>query len=499
MSASALNASPFKLDRRTKILATLGPASDNEDTIRKLLLAGVNVVRLNFSHGTHEEQKARLMIIRKLEEEIGRPIGILADLQGPKLRIGTFSNGKEQLENGQSFTLYLDKHDGDKNGVQLPHPEIFAVQEVGHELLVDDGKIRLRVTRIEPGIMETEVLVGGVISNRKGVNVPGVQLPISALTEKDRRDLDYALEIGVDWVALSFVQRVEDMVEARKLVNGRAGVLAKLEKPSALDDLEQIIAHSDAIMVARGDLGVELPPERVPSIQKRIVEASRSQGKPVIVATQMLESMIHSPVPTRAEASDVATAIYDGADAVMLSAETAAGDFPLEAVAVMGRIISETEADKHYRKMLRVYPIEGEVSDADAIAAAASQIAKSRACQVVVTFTSTGSTTFRAARHRGEVPILALTPSDHVARKLSLVWGVYSVQTRDVTSFAEMVGKSVRMVQRKGMAKLGDRIVVTAGVPFGTPGSTNVIRLTEVSGTYDKTDERLSFESTSHA
>lgn len=285
---------------------------------------------------------------------------------------------------------------------------------------------------------------------------------------------------------MSFVQRFEDIQEAKELVNGRAGVLAKLEKPSALDDLERIITHSDAIMVARGDLGVELPPERVPAIQKRIVEAARSQGKPVIVATQMLESMIQSPVPTRAEASDVATAIYDGADAVMLSAETAAGDYPCAAVEVMGRIISETERDEHYRKMLRIYPVEGEITDADAIASAASLIAGDRGCSAVVTFTGTGSTTFRAARHRGEVPILGLTPSDHVARKLTLVWGVYSVQTKDVCSFSEMVGKSVRMVQRKSMAKLGDRIVVTAGVPFGTPGSTNIIRLVKVSDKYNK-------------
>lgn len=480
--------SPFKLDRRTKIVATLGPASNDEASIRTLLNAGVNVFRLNFSHGTHEEQQARIACIRKLELEIGRPVGVLADLQGPKLRIGTFTNGMAQLEVGQPFSLYLDEHPGDENGVTLPHPEIFAVQEAGQDLLVNDGKIRLRITDISHDEMTTEVLVGGVISDRKGVNVPDVPLPISALTEKDRRDLEFALKIGVDWVALSFVQRVEDIIEVRKLVRGRAGVLAKLEKPSALDNLEQIIAHSDAIMVARGDLGVELPPERVPSIQKRIVEVARSQGKPVIVATQMLESMIHAPVPTRAEASDVATAIYDGADAVMLSAETAAGNYPREAVEVMGRIISETERDKHYRKMLRVYPVEGEVSDEDAIAIAASQIAQNRQCAAMVTFTSTGSTTFRAARNRGEVPILGLTPSDHVARKLALVWGVYSVQTRDVTSFSEMVGKSVRMVQRKGMARLGDQIVVTAGVPFGTPGSTNIIRLAKITNDYEKTD-----------
>lgn len=476
--------SPFKLDRRTKIVATLGPSSGTEKIILQLVRAGVNVFRLNFSHGTHEEHAQRVAMIRHIEQVVNRPIGILIDLQGPKLRIGTFADGKIKLKKRQTFTLHLNQYPGNVEGVMLPHKEIFEVLNPGHDLLIDDGKVRLRVKEASATKIITEVIVGGKISDRKGVNVPDTQLPISALTEKDRRDLAFGLDLNIDWVALSFVQRVEDVLEARELINGRAGILSKLEKPSALDDLENIITHSDAIMVARGDLGVELPPERVPSIQKRIVEMSRSKGKPVIVATQMLESMIQSPVPTRAEASDVATAIYDGADAVMLSAETAAGEYPLAAVEVMGRIISETEKDEHYRKMLRVYPIDGETTDADAIASAASAIASVRKCSTIVTFTSTGSTTIRASRMRGEVPILGLTPSDHVARKLALVWGVYSVQTRDVESFSEMVGKSVRMVQRKGFASLGERIVVTAGVPFGTPGSTNVIRLAEVTTEY---------------
>ncbi|MCB1620691.1 MAG: pyruvate kinase [Thiothrix sp.] len=483
---NATVASPFKLDRRTKIVATLGPASSSEVMIRSLVETGVNVFRLNFSHGTHEDQHQRLETIRRVEAMVGRPIGVLLDLQGPKLRIGTFSAGRVQLEKGQLFTLYLAAREGDQEGVCLPHKEIFAVLQPGHDLLVDDGKIRLQVQEVHLDRIVTKVMVAGVVSDRKGVNVPDTQLPISALTEKDRKDLAFGLELGVDWVALSFVQRAEDMMEARALVDGRAGVMAKLEKPSALDDLSRILDYSDAVMVARGDLGVELPPERVPSLQKRIIEYARLRGKPVVVATQMLESMIQAPVPTRAEASDVATAIYDGADAVMLSAETAAGQYPREAVEVMGRIISETEHDGYYRKLLKVYPIEGEASDADAIAMAASQIATSRRCSAIVTFTSTGSTTLRAARMRGEVPIMGLTPSTHVARKLALVWGVYSVQTRDVASFSEMVGKSVRMVQRKGFSRLGDRIVVTAGVPFGTPGSTNIIRLAVVSSKHDK-------------
>ncbi|HPY40188.1 MAG TPA: pyruvate kinase [Thiolinea sp.] len=478
--------SPFKLDRRTKIVATLGPASNDEQVMRKLVEAGVNVFRLNFSHGTHEDQRARFNLIRSMEVEFDHPIGILMDLQGPKLRIGTFAEGKITLKKGDTFKLYLEKRVGDQEGVSLPHKEIFDVLEVNHELLVDDGKVRLKVIQASPMVAVTTVMVGGVISDRKGVNVPDKQLPISPLTEKDRADLEFGLELGVDWVALSFVQRPEDIIEARNLVNGRAGILAKLEKPSVLDQLHRIVELSDAVMVARGDLGVELPPERVPAIQKRIVETARSLGRPVIVATQMLESMINSPVPTRAEASDVATAIYDGADAVMLSAETAAGQYPLEAVEVMGRIIAETERDVRSNHGLKSYPLEGEPTDADAIARAASDIATARRCVAIVTFSSTGSTTLRAARARGLVPILGSTPSHHVARKLTLVWGVYAVQTRDVTSLSDMVGKAARMVQRKGFAVLGDRIVVTAGVPFGQPGSTNVIRLVEVTKEYDK-------------
>lgn len=479
--------SPFKLDRRTKIVATLGPASQNPVVMRRLVDAGVNVFRLNFSHGTRDAQRALYDTVRSIEADIGRPIGILMDLQGPKLRIGTFAEGPINLQSGDAFTLYLNPQTGNQHGVTLPHPEIFEVLRPGHELLLDDGKLRLKVTNTdEHGVAQTQVLVGGTLSDRKGVNVPQTQLPISALTEKDRADLAFGLELGVDWVALSFVQRPADIIEAKALIQGRAGVLAKLEKPSALDNLEEIIELSDAVMVARGDLGVELPPERVPMIQKRIVSLARHLGRPVIVATQMLESMIHSPVPTRAEASDVATAIYDGADAVMLSAETAAGQYPMEAVEVMGRIITETEKDLRSRHVLKADPMDDESTDADVIAYAASQIASARHCKAIVTFTSTGSTTIRAARVRGDAPILGLTPSLQVSRKLALVWGVYSVQTRDVVSFSDMVGKAVRMVQRKGFAELGDRIVVTAGVPFGKPGTTNVLRLAVVSAEYGK-------------
>ncbi|HNG49202.1 MAG TPA: pyruvate kinase, partial [Plasticicumulans sp.] len=336
--------------RNAKIVATLGPASSAPDTIRALFDAGADVFRLNFSHGSHEDHRARLERIRAIERETGRPVGVLADLQGPKLRVGTFAHGPVTLAEGAAFRLDLERdRPGDAGRVAMPHPEIFAALTEGAELLLDDGRLRLRVERCGPGYADTRVIAGGLLSERKGVNVPDVVLPLSALTAKDRADLDFALELGVDWIALSFVQRAADLDELRALVRGRAGLVAKLEKPAAIASLDAIVAASDALMVARGDLGVELPPEQVPAIQKRIVRACRRAGKPVIVATQMLESMVGAPVPTRAEASDVATAIYDGADAVMLSAESASGRFPLEAVAMMDRIIARTEADPEGR------------------------------------------------------------------------------------------------------------------------------------------------------
>ncbi|MFM8679374.1 MAG: pyruvate kinase, partial [Alphaproteobacteria bacterium] len=344
----------------TKIVATLGPASSDPATIRKLFEAGADVFRLNFSHGSHDDHRARHAALREAEREIGHPIGILMDLQGPKLRVGTFESGRATLATGAAFRLDLDAAPGTERRACLPHPEIFAALKDGADLLVDDGKLRLRVGRHGADFAECEVVTGGTISDRKGVNVPGVVLPISPLTEKDRRDLAFGLELGVDWVALSFVQRPEDIAEARRLVQGRAGVLAKLEKPSAIERLEEIVDLCDAAMVARGDLGVEMPPETVPGTQKRIVRLCRRAGKPVIVATQMLETMVSSPTPTRAEASDVAPAVYDGADAVMLSAETASGKYPVEAVTIMEKIIESVEHDPLYRPIMDAVHAEPE-------------------------------------------------------------------------------------------------------------------------------------------
>ena len=466
--------------RHAKIVATLGPASSSEAMIRALFDAGADVFRLNFSHGTHEQHRERLDLIRKVEREAGRPIGVLADMQGPKLRVGTFANGPVTLVPGAAFRLDLDATPGDETRANLPHPEIFAALKPGANLLLDDGKLRLQVKRCGKDFAETEVVFGGPLSERKGVNVPDVVLPLSALTAKDRRDLEFALGLGVEWLALSFVQRPEDLDEARELTRGRAGIMTKLEKPSAVDALDEIVAKSDAVMVARGDLGVELPAERVPTIQRRIVRACRRAGKPVIVATQMLESMISSPIPTRAEASDVATAIYHGADAVMLSAESASGKYPVEAVQMMERILGEVESDPHQRQLLEASQTPAQATSADAICAALDMIAGMLPVAAIVTYTSSGSTSLRAARERPTPPILSMTPNLATARRLALVWGVHSVHTDDVADVPAMVERAMACARREGFAKPGDTILISAGMPFGTPGATNLLRIAQV-------------------
>ena len=466
--------------RSTKIVATLGPASDNEAMIANLFEAGVDVFRLNFSHGSHDDHLAKLKIIRKLEATTGRPIGILADLQGPKIRVATFANDGVDLVEGEPFRLDLDTTPGDVLRVGLPHPEVFQALRKGARVLLDDGKLCLEVVENREDFAETKVITGGRLSNRKGVNLPDVTLPLSALSAKDRNDLEFALGIGADWIALSFVQRPDDVAEARSLIKGRAGVLVKLEKPAALDHLSEIIHLADALMVARGDLGVELPPERVPGVQRRIVHECRIAGKPVVVATQMLESMIDSPTPTRAEASDVATAVYEGADAVMLSAESAAGRYPRESVDMMNRIIVQVEHDPLYRTDLDAERGAPEHTTADAISAAARQVAETLDCAAIVTYTNSGSTTLRTARERPAAPLVALTPVVATARRLTIVWGVHSVTTADVSNFAEAAEKSVQICRQEGFVKSGDLIAITAGVPFGTPGATNLLRIANI-------------------
>ena len=466
--------------RFAKIIATLGPASAAPDTIRALFAAGVDVFRLNFSHGDHDGHRQCFNAIREVESATGRPIGVLLDLQGPKLRIGEFAEGRATLDEGASFVLDLDPAPGNSQRVALPHPEVFTALKPGTDLLVDDGKIRLEVETCGANFAGTRVKVGGEISDHKGVNIPDAVLPISPLTGKDRRDLALGLELGVDWVAASFVQRPRDVLLLREAIGGRASLVTKLEKPSAVERLDEIVELSDAVMVARGDLGVELPPEDVPSISRRIVRTCRGAGKPVIVATQMLESMISSPVPTRAEASDVATAIYDGADAVMLSGETAVGRYPVETVDIMHRIVARVERDPHYREQIAEAPTSPDPTAADAISDAMRRIAHTLSVSAAVTYTKSGSSSLRAARERPGSPILSLTPHMSTARRLALVWGLHSVLTADVDHVEEMVDQACRTAVAEGFANVGDRLVIMAGMPFGVSGTTNMLRIARV-------------------
>ena len=468
--------------RKVRILATLGPSSNSAEMIRKLYLAGADAFRINMSHGAHEEHAERIAAIRALEKEYGRPTTILADLQGPKLRVGTFETGVAVLRQGEAFTLDRAPAPGDATRVNLPHPEIYQALVPDTRLLLDDGKLVLRVKAVADDRIDTIVEVGGALSNRKGVNVPDVVVPMAAMTEKDRRDLSFAMQQGCDWIALSFVQRPEDLAEARKLMGGYGALLAKIEKPAAVQRLDELLELADAVMVARGDLGVELPPQAVPPLQKQIVASARRLGRPVVVATQMLESMIKSPTPTRAEVSDVATAVYDGADAIMLSAETAAGDWPEEAVAMMDNIAQTVERDPGYYDRLHFTETHPDPTTADALAEASASITKTVSATAITCFTSSGSTVRRVARERPDVPILALTPRQDTARRLGLTWGVHAVRTKDIGSFEEMIGKARRMALRHDLAEAGRKIIVLAGVPFGTPGSTNVLHVATVRG-----------------
>ena len=466
--------------RRTKIVATLGPASGTPEMIRKLFEAGADTFRINMSHTTHDRMRELVAAIRSVEKKHARPIGILCDLQGPKLRVSAFANGPVMLDNGASFAFDNNTAPGDVNRVHLPHPEIFAGIKTGDRLLLDDGKIRLTVTEASRERIDTRVEVGGKLSDRKGVSLPDTLIPFSALTPKDRSDLDAALDAGIDWVGLSFVQRPDDIAEAKKICRGRAAVMAKIEKPAAVHRLDDIMDVTDAIMVARGDLGVEMPLEKVPGIQKQLTRAARRAGKPVVVATQMLESMITSPVPTRAEVSDVATAIFDGADAVMLSAESAAGQFPVEAVSTMNRIAEEVESEDGYRDIMHAQHAQPEATGADAISAAARQIADTLDLSAIICWTFSGSTALRVARERPQVPIVAISPNVPAGRKLSVAWGVHCVVADDARVQDDMVERACRIAFSDGFARAGRRVIIVAGVPLGTPGATNMLRIAYV-------------------
>lgn len=463
--------------RKTKILATLGPASNTRPMMRALFDAGVDVFRINMSHTSHDMLKQMVAELRALADEVGRPIGILCDLQGPKIRLGKLCGGPRMLKEGEQIKLILGETSDKPEEVPIPHPEIFQAIKQKHALLIDDGKVRLRLLRKGDTFADAMVEVAGEIKDRKGVNMPDTLLPMSAMTPKDRADLDAALELGVDWIALSFVQRPEDVAELKKIVAGRAGVLAKIEKPKALSSLAGILELADALMVARGDLGVEMPLERVPGLQKQITHAARKAGKPVVVATQMLESMITSPMPTRAEVSDVATAVFDGADAVMLSAESASGAWPVEAVQTMDRIAMAVEDDELYRSYIEAQRGVPEKTTPDAIMAAVHEVTETIEARAIVCWTKSGITALRAARERSSAPIIAPTPSIETARRLCLVWGTHSVATEDIRDFDDMVKRASLIARQEGFAVAGERIVITAGVPLGTTGATNMLRV----------------------
>lgn len=468
----------MKRNRKVKILATLGPASGEEEMIQKLHEAGADLFRINMSHASHDMMRTLIKRIRSVEARCGRPIGILADLQGPKLRVGKFAAGKVDLVPGQTFTLDNKDEPGDATRVYLPHPEILESVKAGHRLLIDDGKLHLRADKADGKSIVCTVVAGTRISDRKGVSLPDTLLSVGALTEKDRADLDAVLETDdVDWVALSFIQRPEDLSEVRKVSRGRVGLMSKIEKPQAIDRIDEIIELSDALMVARGDLGVEMPLEAVPGLQKQLIRAARRAGKPVVVATQMLESMISAPVPTRAEVSDVATAVFEGADAIMLSAESASGDYPVESVATMASIASKIETDPHYPGIIYAQRTPPEATGADAISLAAHQIAETLNLSAIVCYTSSGTTGLRAARERPQVPILALSPVIQTARRLAVVWGLHCVVTSDATDLDDMVNRACRIVATEGFGKPGDRVIISAGVPLGTPGATNMLRI----------------------
>jgi pyruvate kinase len=463
--------------RRVKILATLGPASNSEKVIEELARAGADIFRINMSHASHELLKETVAKIRNVEKTLSHPLGILVDLQGPKLRVGKFADGAIQLAAGQTFTLDSSDAPGTTSRVFLPHPEIIESVSVGDRLLLDDGKLQLKATRVGGGAIETTVIYGGKLSDKKGVSLPDTLLPMGALTEKDHADLLAGLAAEADWIALSFVQRPEDIIDVRKIVQGRAGVMAKIEKPQAVERLEEIIKLCDAFMIARGDLGVEMPLEQVPGLQKRMIRIARRFGKPVVVATQMLESMITSPVPTRAEVSDVSIAVFEGADAIMLSAESASGQYPVEAVSMMNKVAMAVETDVNYRAIIRAQATEPEATAADAISAATRQVAETLDLAAIVTYTASGSTGIRAARERPAKPILALSPNVRTARRLTVVWGIQCFLTEDAQSLEDMVDRACIIAYQQGYAHPGDRIAITAGIPLGTPGATNMLRI----------------------
>ena len=467
--------------RSAKILATVGPASSAPDTLRLLHDVGVDAFRLNFSHGSHEDHARSVKAIRAIEKASGNPITIVADMQGPKLRCGEFEGGKIELRYGETIEIIKSDKPGKDGVISMPHQELMDAMEEGHVLKFDDGKLMVTILSNDGKRMKARVDVPGVLKNKKGINVIGAVLPMSAMTKKDKVDMDFALSQEVDYIALSFVQTAQDVIDARKIIGHKAGIIVKIEKPSAVEFLDDILRMADAAMVARGDLGVELPLEQVPVVQRQIIRKARAMGKPVIVATHMLESMIDAPTPTRAEASDVATAIYQGADAVMLSAETAVGRHPATAVAIMDRIIAAAEADPEFWKYFKQVDLPHEATPEDAISQSVRGIAETLNCKAVLGYTQTGSTVQRISRERPPCKIIGLTPRHSTASRLALSWGVIPVVTRDPKGFEDMLTNIQGLAKSDRVnLKVGDKVMVSAGIPFGRPGTTNMLQIATI-------------------
>ncbi len=466
--------------RFAKILATVGPASTAAEMLKLLHEVGVDAFRLNFSHGTHADHARTIKAIRKIEETTGESIAIVADLQGPKIRVGAFETGQIQLKYGETVQITAHEGKGKPGHIVMPHKDLILALQPGDVLKFDDGKLMVTITEKQEDKLLGRVDIGGVLRDKKGVNIIGTVLPVSAMTDKDRKDLAFALENGVDYIALSFVQKVKDVMEASEHIAGRAGLIVKIEKPSAVEDIEHILDLADAAMVARGDLGVELPLEQVPVVQRKIISVARRLGKPVIVATHMLESMIDAATPTRAEASDVATAIYQGADAVMLSAETAVGRHPATAVAIMDRIIKAAEHDPTYPDTTTSSHLRPETTVNDAISQSIHSIADVLGCKAVLGFTRTGSTVLRIARERPPCPILGLTTNKDVASRLALIWGVRPVVMDDPKGFADMLETTQAIAITQADCTSGDKIIIAAGIPFGRPGTTDTLKIATI-------------------
>lgn len=467
--------------RKTKIVCTLGPATDNEEVLRQMMLEGMNVARCNFSHATYDEHKKRMDMIKKLRKEVGQPVAILLDTKGPEVRVKNFKDGRVTLEEGQLFTLTADEVEGTKDKVSVTYNRLYEDLEVGMRVLIDDGLIEMTVEQVDRTDIVCRVINGGVVSNHKGVNVPDVDLSMPYISDKDREDILFGISQDVDFIAASFVQKKEDILQLRRLLEKNGGsdikIIAKIENAQGVTNIDDIIEVSDGIMVARGDMGVEIPYEEVPVIQKKIIKKVYRTGKQVITATQMLESMIKNPRPTRAETTDVANAVYDGTSAIMLSGETAAGAYPVEAVKTMVRIAERTEQDVDYRKRFYQSARETDADITNAICHASCTTALDLNAKAIVTVTKSGTSARMLSKYRPESDIISCATTEKVCRQLSLTWGVTPIVIKEEKEVFHLFDKAIQAAVKMKLLEAGDLTVITSGVPIGVSGTTNMMKV----------------------